>query len=238
MRVANRNILVRSVYPGTYNMCMPYWADRHVEPDMEILIDEDMIRTEMERIRQTEGQRLDVKSAEKLLVHRLLSEALLSFDTLLMHGAVVALNEAAYMFTAKSGTGKSTHVKNWLESIEGAYVVNGDKPFLIVGEDDVQACGSPWAGKEKLHTNTIVPLKSIVLLERAEENRMERISFIQAFPTLLQQVHHPNDEGKMRKTLKLLQQMSSAVSFWHFQCNNFKEDCFDVAYNALVKGQA
>lgn len=59
----------------------------------------------------------------------------------------------------------------------------------------------------------------------------------QAFSTLLQQVYRPDDEEKMRKTLRLMQRLSPAVSFWRFQCNNFKDDCFDVAYNALVKGQ-
>ena len=237
IRVANRNILIHGVYPGLYNLCRPYWAEENAAPDAEIRIDEDMVRAEAERIRQTDGQSLTEKSAEKLLVHRLVSEAMLSFDTLLMHGAVVALDGAAYMFTAKSGTGKTTHIQNWLENIGGAYVVNGDKPFLIVGKDGVLACGSPWAGKENLHTNTAVPLKSIVLLERAKENRMERISFFQAFPTLLQQAHRPDDPEKMRQTLRLLQRMNPAVSFWRFQCNNFKDDCLDVAYNALVKGQ-
>lgn len=239
LRVANRNILIRCVYPGTYNMCRPYWAKDDAVSDAEIDVDESMIRAETDRIRQTDRQRLNAKTAEKMLVHRLLSEELLSFDTLLMHGAVVALDRAAYMFTAQSGTGKTTHIQSWLENIGGAYVVNGDKPFIIVREAGKAplACGSPWAGKENLQTNAIVPLKAIVLLERAEGNRMERISFTQAFPLLLQQVYRPDDEEKMRKTLRLMQRLSSAVSFWRFQCNNFKEDCFDVAYNALVKGQ-
>ncbi len=237
IRVANRNILVHSVYPAIYNLCKSYWTEENAAPDVEIRIDESMIRAEAERIRQADGQNLNAKSAERLLVHRLVSEALLSFDTLLMHGAVVALDGAAYMFTAKSGTGKTTHIQNWLENIGGAYVVNGDKPFLIVGKDGVLACGSPWAGKENLNTNTAVPLKSIVLLERAEENRMERIPFIQAFPALLQQTHRPDDPEKMRQTLRLLQRMNHAVFFWRFHCNNFKDDCLNVAYNALVKGQ-
>ncbi len=237
MRIANRNILVRGVYPGLYNMCRPYWAEGNPAPDIEIHIDEGMIHAEIEWIMRTEGQRHNARSAEKLLVHRLISEALLSFDTLLMHGAVVALDGAAYMFTAKSGTGKSTHVQSWLENIGGAYVVNGDKPFIIVGKDEVLACGSPWAGKENLHTNVAVPLKSIILLERAKENRMEQIPFIQALPTLLQQTHRPDDENKMRQTLCLLQRMNSTLSFWRFECNNFKADCFDVAYNALVRDQ-
>ena len=221
-------------------MCRAYWAKDNAVPDAEIDVDESMIRAEADQIRQMNRQRLNAKTAEKMLVHRLISEELLSFDTLLMHGAVVALDGSAYMFTAQSGTGKTTHIQNWLESIGGAYVVNGDKPFIIVRQSGELplVCSSPWAGKENLQTNAIVPLKAIVLMERAEENRMERISIAQAFPFLLQQVHRPDDEEKMRKTLRLMQRLSPAVSFWRFQCNNFKEDCFDVAYNALVNGQA
>ena len=239
MRVAQRNILVHCVYPGTYNMCRPYWAEENAVPDIEIHINEGMIRAEIERLRQTGGQRIGAKSLEKQMVYRMISEALLSFDTLLMHGAVVALDGLAYMFTAKSGVGKTTHVQNWLECIGGAYVVNGDKPYIIIREsgDLPLACGSPWAGKENLQTNDIVPLKAIVLLERAEENYIERISFTKAFPSLIQQVYHPEDSEKMRKTLHLIKKLIPAVSFWRFECNNFKADCFDVAYRSLVEGE-
>ena len=88
-----------------------------------------------------------------------------------------------------------------------------------------------------MYTNTMIPLKDIVLMERAEDNHIEQISLAEAFPGLLQQVYRPDDEEKMRKTLRLMQRLSPAVTFWRFQCNNFKDDCFDVAYNALVKGQ-
>ena len=83
----------------------------------------------------------------------------------------------------------------------------------------------------------MVPVKAIIIMERSENNHIERISFSESFLYLLQQVYNPEDEEKMRKTLRLMQQMSSSVSFWHFQFNNFKEDCFDVAYRALVLDQ-
>jgi hypothetical protein len=172
-------------------------------------------------------------------VLRKVSEGLINYGAFLMHGAVICVSGQAYLFAAKSGTGKTTHIMKWLENLPDAFVVNGDKPFILTKDDGTPplACGSPWAGKENLYTNAMVPLKSIILLERAEENHIEQISFAQAFPTLLQQVYRPEDEEKMRKTLRLMQRLNPAVSFWRFQCNNFKDDCFDVAYNALVKGQ-
>lgn len=64
-----------------------------------------------------------------------------------MHGTVVDHNGQAYMFTAPSGTGKTTHAKLWLDNLPDAFIVNGDKPFIIAGDEQPKACGTPWAGK-------------------------------------------------------------------------------------------
>ena len=168
------------------------------------------------------------------------ANAMLDQNTLLFHGATVAFHGYAYMFSAPSGTGKTTHIRKWLDQLPDAFVVNGDKPFVKLLKDGglPLACGSPWAGKENLYTNTMVPLKSIILMERCEDNHIEQISFAEAFPSLLKQVYRPDDEDKMRKTLRLMQYLNPEVSFWRFQCNNFMDDCFDVAYNALVCGNS
>ena len=139
------------------------------------------------------------------------------------------------MFTAPSGVGKTTHILKWLDHCPDAFVVNGDKPFILVPPDKGQPLvfGSPWSGKENMYTNTTVPLKSIILMERSEDNHIEQISFAEAFPSLFQQVYRPDEPEKMQMTLHLLQALTPSVSFWRFQCNNFKEECFQVAYSAL-----
>lgn len=238
IRLANRHILIHSVYLNIYHFCESYRIKEITIPDIEIRTNEQMIQAEAVRIKVA-GQAVDLSGVERLLILRLITEAIISFNTLLMHGAVVAVDNEAYLFTAKSGIGKTTHIQSWLAKCNKAYVVNGDKPFVILrGSNELPlVCGSPWAGKENLQTNTIVPLKSIVLLERASENHMERISFVEAFPSLLQQVYHPDSKEKMSQTLQLMRRLYPATSFWRFQCNNFKDDCFDVAYNAVVKGK-
>ena len=163
------------------------------------------------------------------------SDALLDYDIMLMHGAVVAVNNKSYLFTAPSRTGKSTHIGLWLDHLPDAFIVNGDKPFIRFNTDGtILACGSPWAGKENMYTNTMVPLKSIILMERAEDNHIEQISFSEAFPLLFQQVYRPVDVKKMRKTLRLLQKLDPTVSFYRFKCNNFKNDCFNAVYDVIV----
>ena len=239
IRVANRYLLIHSVYSRVYELCKPYLAEGNVIPDIEIRITDDLINEEAERIISTSVKVTDIRNTEWMLLHRMISEALLAYDTMLMHGAVIAVDNKAYMFTAKSGTGKTTHIQSWLTNNDSAYVVNGDKPYIIVPETDEfpMACGTPWAGKEKMQTNTIVPLKAIVLMERADENHIERVGLAQILPEMLQQVYQPEDRDKMRQTLNLIQRLSKNVSFWRFHFNNFKDDCFAVSYNALVNGK-
>ena len=163
------------------------------------------------------------------------AESLLIYDIFLMHGATICFNESAYIFSGASGIGKTTHILKWLDSIPDVFVVNGDKPFIKFDKDGkVLACGSPWAGKENMNTNVIVPVKAIILMERAENNYIEQISFGQAFISLLQQIYRPDDADKMRKTLRLLKLLDGKVSFYRFQCNNFKGDSFRVTYEALT----
>ena len=239
IRVANRNIMVHSVHPEIHDLCKPYLVEGNATPEIEIRTDESLIRAEIQRLKLTNRLVIDLAGVEWLLLHRLISENLLAYNTLLMHGAVIALDNTAYMFTANSGVGKTTHIQKWLENVNGTYVVNGDKPYIVVRKNGKPplACGSPWAGKEHLQTNIVVPMKSIILLERADDNRMECISFAQAFPYLFQQVYRSIEREKMHQTIILMQRLSKAVSFWRFQCNNFKDDCIDVAYNAIIKGK-
>ncbi len=164
-----------------------------------------------------------------------LYDALIEYNTFLMHGAVIGLHGNAYMFSGKSGIGKTTHILKWLEQCPDAFAINGDKPLIKVYDDGTPpyAYSSPWCGKEKLYTNTKLPLKAIVFMERAQGNHIEKISFIQAFPLMLEQVYRPANEEKMRKTLRMLQKLNG-VNFFRFKCNNFKDDCFDVTYHALT----
>ena len=172
------------------------------------------------------------KSIEGLLVQRKIVESMLQFDTFLMHGSVVAKNNYAYMFTAPSGVGKTTRTLIWMDLYPDSIVVNGDKPLIKISPTQVWACGTPWSGKEGLNTNTMVALRAIFLLERAddgEKTTIEEISFGKAFPFLFQQIYRPEDPDMMRKTLSLLQSLEGKVRFYKFRSTP-TEDAVQLAY--------
>lgn len=234
VRIANTNIRIHSIYSGIYNMCKEYLICDDEKIDIEITTDTPMIEAEIMQSEKKSGLIYSSKAAEELLVQRMLTEALLTRNTLLMHGAVVAIDNAAYMFTGHSGTGKTTHIRKWLEIVENAYVVNGDKPFVIINEKGAFVCGSPWCGKECMGSNTIVPLRSIVFMKRNDVNCIQSVEFKEILPLLLEQTYYTTDAVKMKKTLQLLLKLKEYVSFYSFRFNNHKEDAFSTSYNVLT----
>jgi len=107
------------------------------------------------------------------------------FSTLLLHASVIRYRDRAYAFTAKSGTGKSTHVARWLENIEGCDMINDDNPIIRIENDDVYLYGSPWSGKTPCYRPLRVRLGSVIQIKRAEANSCVPMSKIDALSMFL-----------------------------------------------------
>lgn len=170
---------------------------------------------------------------ETLAVQRKLSEALIDYDTILFHASALAVDGKGYLFTALSGTGKSTHARLWREAFgDRVTMINDDKPFIHIGEDEVRVYGSPWDGKHHLSTNMSVPVKAICILTRDTTNHIEKIRADEAFSILLQQTYRSKDPAKMVKTIDLLIQMTKQVSLYRLGCNMNPEAAI-VSYEGM-----
>ena len=173
---------------------------------------------------------------EALYVQRKIADALPKFNTFLMHGSVVANNGKAYMFSAPSGIGKTTRTNIWLEEYPDSIVVNGDKPYIKVRDDEIYACGTPWSGKEGWNTNIIVPLKAIFLLERAnegEKSSIQEVNLVQALPFLLKQTYIPNNSEAIRNTMKIMMKLGNKVEIYRLRSEPTKES-IKLAYETVL----
>lgn len=109
-----------------------------------------------------------------------------SHQTLLIHASCVGYGDWAFPFTAKSGTGKSTHSSLWLKHIEGSELINDDNPVIRIENDGTPYLyGSPWSGKTPCYRNVKRRLGAVVQIERALQNSIERLSVVHAFAILL-----------------------------------------------------
>lgn len=107
------------------------------------------------------------------------------YSALLVHASLVRHNGVGYAFIAKSGTGKSTQVSNWLRFIPGCDLMNDDNPVVRVTDDGLMVYGSPWSGKTPCYRNVSARLGAVTKIERAEKNYIEKLSPVVAFAELL-----------------------------------------------------
>ncbi|MBR3297937.1 MAG: hypothetical protein IKI64_01915 [Clostridia bacterium] len=156
---------------------------------------------------------------ENSAIHALIAEELPAHGALLMHGSALALDGEAYLFTAPSGTGKSTHARLWREAFPGRVtMIDDDKPMLGFDEGGVTVYGTPWNGKHRLGSNTAFPLRAIALIERAEENGILRLSAAEAFPRLLGQIYAPRTRAAASGALALVSRLLGCAKVYLLRC--------------------
>ena len=113
------------------------------------------------------------------------SQAIIPHAAVSMHASVVVNDGMAVLFMGKSGTGKSTHTRLWLEHIPGSSLLNDDNPIVRIVGDEVIAYGSPWSGKTHCYKNESAPAAGFVRLKQAPHNRYMPCEDIAAFKALL-----------------------------------------------------
>lgn len=112
---------------------------------------------------------------------------LLSKEVMILHSSFIIHNNQSILFTAPSGTGKSTQASLW-EKYKGAEIINGDRSAIGTRNGEYFAYGLPFCGSSNICKNKEAPLKAIVVLKQAKENSVRRLSKIEAFKILLGQV--------------------------------------------------
>ncbi|HOO08052.1 MAG TPA: hypothetical protein PLH83_16430 [Ruminococcus sp.] len=235
--IADKVVEVTSIHAEVHEYCSDYLTD---EPaDYSITTTQADIDLEREKsAREDEIECIPTRHfsdsyLEELAVYRKIAEKMIEYDTVLFHGSVIAVDGIGYLFTAKSGTGKSTHTRLWREYFGNrAVMVNDDKPLLHIAEIGVIAYGTPYNGKHRLGTNISVPLKAICILTRSADNHIEPITREQVYTMLLQQVYRPADMLKMAKTLELVDRLADSVKLYKLGCN-MEISAAQVAYEGM-----
>lgn len=139
--------------------------------------------------------------------------------TLLMHASVVSYQGAAYLMLGKSGTGKSTHTRLWLEHIAGTELVNDDNPVVRVIDNQAFVFGSPWSGKTPCYRNVHHPIGAFVQLSQAPLNEIRRIKGIEAYAALVPSVSGKRWDKRIADGLHETENwIAGHVPMFHLRC--------------------
>ena len=115
--------------------------------------------------------------------------AAVGLQTLLFHASVIVRQQRAFLFLGHSGTGKSTHSRQWMTAFEDAVLLNDDNPVLrILPDGEVRVYGSPWSGKTPCYKNESAPVGALVQLQQAPENAITPLRMTRAYPYILASV--------------------------------------------------
>ncbi len=237
VELAEVPVRIRCKHHQTRSYLAAFSTDREpyftVEPEESDLA---RVQAEFDRtaaLEERSGEALAPWYLENTAVHALLAEGLTAYNVLLMHGSALSMDGKAYIFTASSGTGKSTHARLWRELYgERVVMINDDKPMLRIADDGITVYGTPWRGKHRLGMNGSAPLCAIVSLERGAENRIEPMQKAEAFPVLMKQAFSSKDPATMTRILAMEQTLLEKIPFFLLHCN-MDPDAARVAYEGM-----
>ncbi len=192
------------------------------------------VRTHWERLLENRPH-LTPEEAEYLATGLCFYRELLRYDGFMLHSSAVVVDGQAYLFTADSGVGKSTHVGLWLQQFgDRAYILNDDKPALRYEDGIWYAYGTPWSGKHDLSADRRIPVAGIAVLQRGAENRISPFFGPKSVQALFKQMNRPRDVIHRTKLLELLDRLFVTVPIWQLTCNTEPEAAL-VAYRAMVQ---
>lgn len=153
--------------------------------------------------------------------------------TALFHSAVIKHEGYGYMFLGKSGTGKSTHARLWLENIESTELLNDDNPVVRVFDNEIRVFGSPWSGKTPCYKNDSCTIGGIVLLSQAPYNKIERLRGIEAYAALVPSISGKRWDKQIADGLHETENaLAMRVPTWYLECLP-DADAANTSYNAI-----
>ena len=199
---------------GKYNFAFSYTRQR---PDC-ILIPSDDFRHSTIYVPKAAADRLAEFALSNAMM-LLYTFCTTPYDTLMVHASVISYDGGGYMFLGKSGTGKSTHSRLWLQNIEGTSLLNDDNPVIRLVDGTAYVYGTPWSGKTPCYKNEAMPLKAVVRLSQAPYNKISKYAPLQAFASLMPACSCMRWDGNSVSCLhKTVEQVIIKVPGYHMEC--------------------
>ena len=236
MRLADKVVSVSANYQTTREFCKKYLLEEEPsEVDIEVNIDLTDIEEEKKVAVDANLGAFSDKYLETLALHRKVSEELTKFNTVLFHGSAIAVDGEVYLFTAPSGTGKSTHTNEWKKCFgDKLKIINGDKPIVRFFDKKVYAYGSPWCGEEGWFSNDKTEILSVCFLEQSDTNLIKKLDKKEVLNLLMKQVVLPKNSKRKLIHYDLVDKFIKSVDFYLLQCD-ISQEAVLCAYNEMSK---
>lgn len=227
-RIAELNIQIEPLYKQTQQRLSDYLCD-----SASADFDASVTLKDVTDFRELHPENTPPYLTEGALVLTNICQTVLrEYNGCFFHSSSLMADGQAYLFTALSGTGKSTHTALWRRRFgDRVTMINDDKPIIRFVGGEYRVYSTPWMGKSEIGANLSAPIKAIYVLQRAEQNSAERVKVSAVFRQLMEATLVPNESENMHKLLTFFDGLFSSVPLFLLKCN-MDEEAAQVAYDA------
>ena len=232
IKVADKVLEINAFHETTKKYCLSFLTDE--EPDYTITLTKEDLENESSN--SNNGQ--VYVNEEISALYRKIADLLVENDIVVFHSSAICVDNNAFLITARSGVGKSTHSRNLKEYIgEGFKYINDDKPLLKVTDNDAVVYGTPWNGKERISNNISAPLKAILFLNRGESNSYRKIiNKEEIYIKMISQIYLPKEKSKREKALIIADTLLKNVNFYEINVTKDVESA-KMTYEEIIKNE-
>lgn len=189
------------------------------------------------KIREVNSKMVDgssIAQAEALLCADAFGKAVVKYNGLLIHSSALVYGGEAYLFSAESGVGKSTHTKLWKQAFGAAVnIINDDKPVVRVVNNFCMAYGTPFDGGSNIAKNESAPLNAIIFIERCEKNSIREATQKEIIKNLYLSTTYCLNKENAHLMLSNFELIMSRCKFYILKCNTDISAAY-TAFNTLI----
>ena len=228
-RIADITVDMGYKYDRMKKQAHAYRIDGNITPEMTIYLSDSFLEEKCK-----EMPPLTPETSEYIYTGSVFYTGLILFGGFMLHASSVLMDGKAYLFSAPSGVGKSTHTAMWQKVFgrDRAKILNDDKPAVRIEKDGIFAFGTPWSGKTDLNINVKAPIAGICFIERGKANKIRRENGGAVISKMLAQTIRPYDEKDMDMLLKIIDVVLRQVPVYTLSCD-ISEEAVRTAYNAM-----
>lgn len=170
------------------------------------------------QIRYLKGKEHYFKYSKNILNAISIEQILNKYNAFMLHSSFIKWNNKAILFSAPSGTGKSTQADLWSE-YESSEIINGDKAGIRKIGDEWIAYGLPFAGSSRIFKNKKAPISHIIILRQGKENKLKQLSPREAFIKIYSETTiHTWDKEFQNNIVNMITDLVQNIPVYQYEC--------------------
>ena len=232
IKIANKVLDVNAFNESTMKYCRNFFTDE--EPDYLITMTKEELESESSN--SPDGKVYGTEEISAL--YRKVAELFVEEGIIVFHGSSFKIKEHGFIITARSGVGKSTHVKLLSEYLGDKFsYINDDKPLIEAKDNKLTIYSNTWNGKERRGNNTSSPLTAVLFVNRGLSNSYKKLdNKEEVYFKLLTQIYLPRDKAKREKALKIIDIILKSINFYEINVN-MDISAAEMTYERIIKNE-